>query len=148
MKTPSKTLQIGLAAALITGTIGWLAYTSYGASKSYYVTIAELSGMGNKAYHGRMRVEGFVQPGSIEQNGTHDTFVLNEFEGHSPQAAAGRRLIVNYQGSEPLPDTFRNNAQVLAEGVYGHDGVFHAAALQSKCASKYTAAQPATAAIH
>ena len=27
------------------------------------------------------------KPGSIEQNGTHVTFVLNEFESHSPKAA-------------------------------------------------------------
>ena len=49
----------------------WLAFSGYGANKSYYVTIAELGGMGDKAYHSQLRVEGFVQPGSIEQDGTH-----------------------------------------------------------------------------
>ena len=67
MKKSPKTLQISIAVAVILGTIAWLAFTGYGSSKSYYVTIAELGGMGDKAYHSNLRVEGFVQPGSIEQ---------------------------------------------------------------------------------
>jgi len=51
-------------------------------------------------------------------------------------------LQVNYQGSEPPPDTFKDDAQALAVGTYGRDGVFHATQLQAKCASKYAPAQP------
>lgn len=133
--------------AIILGTIAWLAYSGYGASKSYYVTIAELGKMGDKAYKNNLRVEGFVQPGSIEQDGTHVTFVLNEFESHSAKAAAGHLLKVSYNGSEPPPDTFKDDSQALAQGTYGRDGVFHATVLQAKCASKYAPAKvgaPAT----
>ena len=142
MKTSPNTLRIGIAAAIIVGTIGWLAWSGYGASKSYYVTIAELGGMGDKAYHSQLRVEGFVQPGSIEHNGPHVDFVLNEFESHSPKAATGRVLKVSYKGSEPPPDTFKDDAQALAAGTFGRDGVFHANELQAKCASKYAPGQP------
>jgi cytochrome c-type biogenesis protein CcmE len=142
MKISGNTLRIGIAVAIILGTIGWLAFTGYGANKSYYVTIAELGGMGDKAYSSQLRVEGFVKPGSIEQDGTHVTFVLNEFESHSPKAGAGRLLKVTYKGSEPPPDTFKDDAQALAEGTYGRDGQFHANILQAKCASKYAPAQP------
>ena len=41
MKIPGNTLRIGIAAAVIVGTIAWLAFSGYGANKSYYVTIAE-----------------------------------------------------------------------------------------------------------
>jgi cytochrome c-type biogenesis protein CcmE len=142
MKPSWQSARIGIAAAVIVGTIGWLAYTGYGANKSYYVTVGELGGMGDKAYHNQLRVEGFVQPGTIVPDGTHVTFVLNEFESHSPKAATGRLLKVVYDGSEPPPDTFKDNSQALAEGTYGHDGVFHATTLQAKCASKYAPAQP------
>ena len=142
MSKSSNNVKIGIAVAIILGTIGWLAFTGYGANKSYYVTIAELGGMGDKAYHNNLRVEGFVQPGSIEQSGTHVTFVLNEFESHSPKAAGGKLLKVEYKGSEPPPDTFKNDSQALAEGTFGRDGVFHANILQAKCASKYAPAQP------
>jgi cytochrome c-type biogenesis protein CcmE len=126
------------------GTIAWLAFTGYGANKSYYVTIAELGSLGDKAYHSQLRVEGFVQPGSIEQDGTHVTFTLNEFESHNAKASSGHLLKVIYKGSEPPPDTFKDNAQALAEGTYGRDGTFHANVLQAKCASKYAPAQPGT----
>lgn len=142
MKFSGNTLRIGIAAAVIVGTIVWLAMSGYSANKSYYVTIAELGGMGDKAYQSQLRVEGFVKPGSIEHNGPHVEFVLNEFESHSPKAATGRVLKVSYKGSEPPPDTFKDDAQALAEGSYGRDGVFHASVLQAKCASKYAPAQP------
>jgi cytochrome c-type biogenesis protein CcmE len=141
MKTSTSSVRIGIAVAIIVGTIVWLAWSGYGASKSYYVTIAELSGMGDKAYHSHLRVEGFVVPGSIEQDGPRVTFVLNEFESHSPKAATGRLLRVNYKGAEPPPDTFKDDAQALADGSYGRDGVFHANELQAKCASKYAPAR-------
>ena len=142
MKKSSNSLRIGLAVAVILGTIGWLAFTSYGANKSYYVTVAELGKMGDKAYSSNLRVEGFVVPGSIEQEGPHVTFVLNEFESHNASAPKGRKLTVVYKGQEPPPDTFKDDAQALAMGTIGRDGVFHATALQAKCASKYAPAQP------
>ncbi len=145
MNLSGNKLRIGIAAAVIVGTIGWLAYSGYGSSKSYYVTIAELGGLGDKAYTSQLRVEGFVQPGSIQQEGPHVTFVLNEFESHNPKATSGRLLKVAYNGSEPPPDTFKDDAQALASGAYGRDGVFHATALQAKCASKYAPAQPGAA---
>ena len=50
-------------------------------------------------------------------------------------------LTVIYHGSEAPPDTFKDNAQALAEGSLGRDGVFQAKHLQAKCASKYAPQQ-------
>jgi len=61
-------------------------------------------------------------------------FMLNE---------QGRTLPVVYTGTEAPPDTFKDDAQALAEGKFGRDGVFHAQQIQAKCASKYQA-QPGT----
>lgn len=137
MNIPAKNLRIGAAVVVVLGTIAWLALSGYNSSKSYYVTIPEMGAMGEKAYHSQLRVEGFVQPGSIEHSGPHATFVMNEFESHSPKAPQGRLLKVEYKGSEPPPDTFKDDSQALAEGTIGRDGVFHATVLQAKCASKY-----------
>ena len=57
-----------------------------------------------------------------------------------PRPPTGRLLKVVYKGSEPPPDTFKDDSQALAEGTYGRDGVFHANVLQAKCASKYAPA--------
>ncbi len=147
MNKSSNSLRIGLAVAIILGTIGWLAYSGYGSSKSYYVKLPELVSMGDKAYKSNLRVDGFVKPGSIEQSGTNVSFVLTEYESHMAQAGTGRSLKVIYKGSEPPPDTFKNDAQAIAMGTLGRDGVFHANELQAKCASKYgpQQGQPAAA---
>jgi cytochrome c-type biogenesis protein CcmE len=142
MRTSPNKLRIGIAVAVIVGTIGWLAWSGYGDSKQYNLHISELAAMGDKAYTRHLRVDGFVLPGSIVRDGPNATFEINEFESHSPKAAGGRVLKVVYKGSEPPPDTFKDDAQAVAEGTYGRDGVFHATELQAKCASKYAPAGP------
>lgn len=121
-----------ISAVIILGGLGWLAWTGVQESKSYYVTIKQLQTMGDSAYTKHLRVAGNVQPGSIKQTGTHAEFILVEDD---------QTLRVSYKGSEPPPDTFKDNAQALAIGEFGRDGVFHAKELQAKCASKY-APQP------
>src|ERR1700761_6400690 len=132
MKSTSQGTRIGIAIFVILGVIVYLAITGVQSNKSYYVTITELQGMGDKAYTRHLRVAGNVEPGSIERNGTHAQFVLLEL---------GKRLPVQYAGVEPPPDTFKDNAQALAIGTFGRDGIFHATELQAKCASKYAPAQ-------
>jgi cytochrome c-type biogenesis protein CcmE len=145
MKLSSQQIRIGIASVVVLGTIGYLAVTATQASKSYYVTVAEMQGMGEKAYQSNLRVEGYVKPQTIQQSGTNVSFVLTEFESHNPKAAGPARAIrVNYLGSEPPPDTFKGDAQALAIGTWGRDGVFHATQLQAKCASKYAPAPSGT----
>ena len=126
-------LKIAIAAVVILATISWLTFTGVRDNKSYYVTISELNAMGSKAYTRHLRVAGNVAPGSIHRVGTTATFQLLE---------QGKVLQVSYQGTEPPPDTFKDEAQALAVGTYGKDGVFHATQLQAKCASKYAPAAP------
>ncbi len=131
MSVRNSSLRVTLAVVVILGAIAYLAVSGVQANKSYYVTISELQGMGNPAYSRHLRVAGNVQPGSIHRIGSDANFILVE---------QGRTLPVSYQGAEPPPDTFKDNAQALAVGTYGRDGVFHATQLQAKCASKYAAA--------
>ncbi len=128
-----KYLKFGAATMAILISLAYLAYTGVQQSKSYYVTIKELHGMGDSAYSKRLRVAGNVQPGSIKRTGLNVEFVLVEQDQSLP---------VVYNGTEAPPDTFKDNSQALADGRFGRDGVFHARQLQAKCASKYAPAQP------
>ena len=128
----AKILKFGSAIVVIVLALGYLAYTGVQESKSYYVTIKELRGMGDGAYTKRLRVAGNVLPGSIKRSGTNVNFSLTEND---------QVLNVVYNGTEPPPDTFKDNAQALAEGSFGRDGVFHAKQIQAKCASKYAPQQ-------
>ena len=89
--------------------------------------------MGDSAYTRRLRVGGSVQPGSIKRTGSKVEFVLVEND---------QLLNVVYSGTEAPPETFKDKPQALAEGSFGHDGVFHAKQLQAGCASKYAPQQP------
>jgi len=129
----SRYLKFGSAVAVIMVSLAFLAYTGVQESKSYYVTIKELRGMGDSAYAKHLRVAGNVQPGSIKRSGTDVSFVLVEND---------QLLSVVYNGTEAPPDTFKDESQALADGRYGRDGVFHAKQLQAKCASKYAPKQP------
>jgi cytochrome c-type biogenesis protein CcmE len=128
MSEKKKYLQFGAAIVIILLTLSYLAYTGVEESKSYYVTISELRGMGDSAHTKRLRVAGDVVPGSIKRQGTQVEFVLKEND---------KTLPVIYRGTEAPPDTFKDDSQALVEGEFGQDGVFHAKQLQAKCASKY-----------
>jgi cytochrome c-type biogenesis protein CcmE len=125
--------KFGVLMALIVGSLVWLAVGGVKETKSYYKTIPELEKLDKTAQAGRLRVGGDVQPGSIVKSGTDVSFTLHQ---------AGQTLKVVYTGSDPLPDTFRDNAQALAEGHLGDDGIFKATKIQAKCASKYEAKPP------
>jgi cytochrome c-type biogenesis protein CcmE len=135
-RAQSKFLKFGAGIAVILGALVWLSWTGVQESKSYYVTIKELHAGGELNYSRHLRLYGIVQPGSIHQVGTNADFVLVD-EGQTQQ--------VSYKGSEPPPDTFKDNAQALAIGEFGRDGVFHAKEVQAKCASKYAPQQGAGA---
>jgi cytochrome c-type biogenesis protein CcmE len=122
--------KFGALIVVIVGTLIWLAIGGINETKTYYKTIAELNQMGNSALGKRLRVAGDVEPGSIVQNGREIAFVL---------AQDNLRLKVVYDGVDPLPDTFRDRAQALADGKMGEDGIFRATKIQAKCASKYEA---------
>jgi cytochrome c-type biogenesis protein CcmE len=125
MKTWAK---FGILIAAIIGTLVWLAAGGINETKTYYKTISELQQMGDRANGQRIRVGGDVAAGSIERAGREVSFTLSQEK---------TQLKVVYSGIDPLPDTFRDGAQALADGKLGPDGVFRASKIQAKCASKY-----------
>jgi len=133
----NKNVKFGLIIVAILGTLGWLAAGGVKETASYYKEIAELERLQpNQKIDKRLRVGGDVELNSITRDGRDVHFVLvPEKDG------VKRHLNVVYNGIDPLPDTFKDNApcQALVDGKLGSDNVFHATKLQAKCASKYEA---------
>ncbi len=127
MKKYGKFVALG---AVVIGTLAWLATSGMSGNLSYYKTITELGQMGDRAYGQRIQVGGDVAAGSIQRIGSEVQFTLVQDK---------TELKVAYTGTEPLPDTFKDGAQALADGKLGKDHVFRAAKIQAKCASKYEA---------
>ena len=99
-------------------------------NQTYYKTITELAQMGDRAYNARIRVGGDVEAGSIQRVGSQVEFVLVQ---------DNTKLKVAYTGTDPLPDTFKDGAQALADGKLGQGRRVPRAKIQAKCASKYEA---------
>ena len=127
MKTYAKFAAL---VVVIIGVLAWLAMGGISESKTYYKTISELSQMGDQAHGKRLRVGGDVEQGSIVRNGREVSFVMHQ---------DALKLKVVYNGIDPLPDTFKDGAQALADGKLASNGVFEASKIQAKCASKYEA---------
>lgn len=121
-------VKFAILVVAIIGTLAWLAAGGINETKTYYKTIAELSAMGDSALDKRLRVGGDVEQGSIVREGKQVRFVLKQ---------DNIRLNVVYAGTDPLPDTFRDGSQALADGRMMRDGTFQANKIQAKCASKY-----------
>jgi cytochrome c-type biogenesis protein CcmE len=132
--TTKKYVKFGAAITVIVLALVYVGYTGVQENKSYYVSVKELHAVDNSLYTKHLRLYGVVQPGSIHQVGTNAEFVLVEVNGSETQH-------VSYKGSEPPPDTFKDEAEALAIGSYGRDGMFHANEVQAKCASKYAPKQ-------
>lgn len=115
---------------VIIGVLVWLAMGGISETKTYYKTISELNKMGDQAQGKRLRVGGDVEQGSIVRSGHDVSFVMHQDT---------LKLKVVYSGVDPLPDTFKDGAQALADGRLGANGVFEASKIQAKCASKYEA---------
>jgi cytochrome c-type biogenesis protein CcmE len=120
--------KFAILMAIIVGSLGFLAYSGIQGSTTYYKTITELQQMGDSARSRHVRVGGDVQGSSIVHEAGMVKFNLMQDK---------QVLRVAYEGRDPLPDTFRDGAQALADGRLGPDGVFHASEIQAKCASKY-----------
>lgn len=124
----SKKLKFGVGIGIILAVVIWEAVSGFQQSKTYYVTVSELTAAGKSRQ--RVRVGGDVATGSIERRGGQITFRL---------AQDAKSIPVVYVGTDTLPDTFVDGAQAIVEGDYTAGGEFRAEKIQAKCASKYQA---------
>ena len=130
-------VKFGAVVVVVIGVLVWLAVGGTNESKSYFKTISELRQMGDQAQTKHVRVDGFVKAGSIVRNGAEVSFVIHQDPNKREQDSMALKVV--YKGIDPLPDTFKDDAQALADGKLGPDGVFQASKIQAKCASKYEA---------
>jgi cytochrome c-type biogenesis protein CcmE len=126
----NKYAKFAVLMSIVVGTLIWLATAGNTQSQTYYKTIKELNTLTGNARTKRLRVGGDVEKGSIVRTADMVQFKLQQ---------ENVELVVAYDGKDPLPDTFKDGAQALADGRMGSDGVFHANKIQAKCSSKYQA---------
>ena len=127
-----RSARIYVVIAVVVLTVVFLIGSGLQDTMVYYVTVDELNAHPAENEGRGLRVNGLVVAGSVvTQAGTTHRFLIREGEAEIP---------VHYQGI--LPDTFKENHDVLVEGKFRSDGVIVAERIFTKCASKYDAASP------
>jgi len=129
--TAQKKFAIG--AAIIVVAIGYLMYTGVKASSVYYRTVDEVLAMGPKAKNMALRLEGKVEPGTIEKDAANLKLTFRIID------ESKKSIPVDYKGSPP--DMFQEDIDVVVEGKLSEDGRFIANKLLTSCPSKYEAAE-------
>jgi cytochrome c-type biogenesis protein CcmE len=125
-------------ALVLVGVVGYLAVTGMKDSMMYYYTPDELAAKVAADPTARelgAKMGGRVVPGSV----TFDQRTL-DLRFTIVDIATGRTTYpVHYNG--PLPDTFEEGRDVVAEGRLGPDGTFQATNVLTKCGSRYEAVE-------
>jgi len=67
-----------IAAVLIAGSLGWVAYEGLKGNLVYYRTPTEILQQGRSAVGERVRLGGLVMPGSVERAGSSFRFVVTD----------------------------------------------------------------------
>jgi cytochrome c-type biogenesis protein CcmE len=132
----AKQFKFGLGILVIVGCVVMLIVSGFQETSMYYFTVAELEAKEAEFVGRKIKLAGKVVPGSIQRD---DSSMDLRFEIWEPAqgttVSANHRKPVYYKGI--VPDTFRDESDVILEGVTGKDGVFVADHLLAKCPSKY-----------
>ena len=124
-----KTVRIGLTGVVLVLAFGGLLYSTLSEGTEYYKHVDEVM-VNPEAWQGkRLQLHGFVVPKSIKKK--RDSLDYR-FEVHSN----GHVVPAVYKGV--VPDTFKDEAEVVLKGTLQPDG-FHVApnGVMAKCPSKY-----------
>ena len=119
-------------AVIVAGLI-LLVVTSSQKMAMYYLTVSELDARETEFANQRIKLAGKVTPGTIRKRPGR----IVEFQIWEPLGGdvfSAKRSVV-YAGI--VPDTFRDEAEVVLEGEVGANGLFRAHTLLAKCPSKY-----------
>ena len=114
--------------------LGYMIYAAFPGNALYFLTVSEFNSR-TEVQDGRvLRVSGKLVEGTFgrEGNSINSQFQITDQDGDSP----GITLLASYTGV--LPDLFFNpHSELILEGTYGGNQVFHADEILVKCPSKY-----------
>ncbi len=122
-----KKKRIIITSAIVLILLGYLVYSAMGSSFLFYKTVSELKS--DPSLRGESaRIGGKVVKGSLASSSSPYRFKITDSK---------ESLSVVYNGS--LPASFRDDTDIIAEGVYQKNGEFKAKSILVKCPSKYQA---------
>jgi len=129
-----KLLKAILSVVVVGGAMVFLVSQSLGEDLQYYKQVDEVVGDQASWTGRRLKLGGLVEKGSIFNKPGTMEYVFTV-------AKNGKSLPIHYTGV--VPDTFKDEAEVVVSGKIQEDGKFEATEVIAKCPSKYEAAEKA-----
>ena len=117
-----------IGGCILIAVIAYLLSLSFGSSVSYYVTVSEFFAKGTELHDTNVRVAGKIAESPVDWN-------AEDLELRFAITEGGDTMTVIYQNAQP--SGFKAGSNILVEGKYHSDGIFHASQLILKCPSKY-----------
>lgn len=131
MAKSSNKAVYAVALVLFLGGLGYLIFSGLTEDSVYFLNVSEALAQ-DRTQIGQARLFGKVSP----QNLVIDEGKLGTSFDLIDKLDSGKQLRVEYKGA--LPDTFKEDVEVIVEGAFSSDGtVFTARTLVTKCPSKY-----------
>ena len=126
-----KALKVGLTVGVLALSFFGLMFTTMAESTEYYKHVEEVMDAPGEWYGKPLQLHGFVKPESIFRKRNSMEYVFEvQRQGHVVKAT--------YTGI--VPDTFKDDSEVVLKGVLGPDGfTVHPNGVMAKCPSKYEA---------
>lgn len=151
-------LKFIIGGAFIIAAVAYLIFSSMNANAEFFMTVDEVQAKGQDAVGRNLRISGAVVGSTIQYDPQTMslTFEIANVPGKNAEieAEGGLALVLHEAVSDPTrtrvtvvyhgarPDLLRDEAQAIATGQLGEDGIFYADELLLKCPTKYEQALP------
>ena len=128
-----KAIKIGVTAAVLIAAFSALLFTTLQDNLQYYKYVDEVASAPHEWDGKTLQVHGYVVPGTIAQK-------PNTLDYRFDLQRNGKVVTAYYTGV--VPDTFKDDAEVVLTGRFHEQGGFNATDMTAKCPSKYEEAPP------
>ena len=122
-----KALKIGLTSLVLAVAFGGLLYSTMGEATEYYKHVDEVMANPDPWYGKKLKLHGFAKDVTRKPSSLEYRFHVE---------SNGQKVVATYKGV--VPDTFKNDAEVVLTGTLSPDGFTVAPnGVMAKCPSKY-----------
>jgi cytochrome c-type biogenesis protein CcmE len=124
-----KAVKLGLTGLVLALAFGGLMYSTLSEGAEYYKHVDEVMGQPADWYGKKLQLHGYVVPESVMVN-------RRTLEYRFKVQSNGQMVNASYIGV--VPDTFKDDAEVVLKGTLSHDGFSVSPnGVMAKCPSKY-----------
>jgi cytochrome c-type biogenesis protein CcmE len=129
--------RVAILAAVVLLSLGWVVSRGLASNLVYYLTPSDILAKGTSGSGDRVRLGGYVLPGTVRSSGSLVQFVVSDGQ-HQLAVIA----------SQGVPSLFKEGRGVVVEGVYGADGIFRADTVLVKHNNEYQPPAPGATPPH